>query len=86
MLLVYYIYIYIYITLDQTETKLTKNGWAEEKYKDKDENHSRNAFAYSLFYVFFEQYYYIRAVLAENLLIAIAAIILATQVDIKYNK
>lgn len=40
-------------------------------------NEAPNAFAYSLFYVYYDQYTYIRGVLAENALIAIAAIIFA---------
>lgn len=35
------------------------------------------AFTYSLFYVFYDQYTYIRGVLAQNTLIGLAAVILS---------
>eukprot|EP00743_Colponemidia_sp_Colp-15_P001911 GILK01002081.1.p1 GENE.GILK01002081.1~~GILK01002081.1.p1 ORF type:complete len:1013 (+),score=204.17 GILK01002081.1:56-3040(+) len=37
------------------------------------------AFAYSLFYVFYEQYSYIRGVAVQNILLAVGAVFLATQ-------
>ncbi len=39
-----------------------------------------HAFTYSLFYVFYDQYTYIRGVLAQNVLLGIAAVILSIQV------
>jgi Niemann-Pick C1 protein len=38
------------------------------------------AFTYSLFYVFYDQYTYIRGVLAQNALLGVAAVILSLQV------
>ncbi len=57
--------------------KFTRKG--ELKYKDKDTDDARQVFAYSLFYVYFEQYHYIRGVLTQNILLAVAAVIFATQ-------
>jgi len=49
------------------------------KYEGKDLDERRQVFAYSLFYVYFEQYYYIRGVLAQNIMLALAAVVFATQ-------
>ncbi len=57
--------------------KYTKDG--EVKYKGKEIDESRQVFAYSLFYVYFEQYYYIRGVLTQNIMLALAAVVFATQ-------
>ena len=38
------------------------------------------AFTYSLFYVFYDQYTYIRGVLAQNALLGVAAVILSLQI------
>lgn len=39
-----------------------------------------NAFTYSLFYVFYDQYTYIRGVMSQNILLGVAAVILAIQI------
>lgn len=57
--------------------KYTKEG--EEKYRGKEIDDSRQVFAYSLFYVYFEQYYYIRGVLTQNIMLGLAAVVFATQ-------
>lgn len=41
---------------------------------------SRSVFAYSLFYVYFDQYTYIKGVLLEDTLLAIAAVVLAIEI------
>lgn len=38
------------------------------------------AFTYSLFYVYYDQYTYIRGVLAQNALMGVAAVILSLQI------
>jgi len=44
------------------------------------ETEAPSAFTYSLFYVFYDQYTYIRGVLAQNALLGVAAVILSLQV------
>jgi hypothetical protein len=44
------------------------------------ETEAPNAFTYSLFYVFYDQYTYIRGVLAQNALLGTAVVILALQI------
>ena len=39
-----------------------------------------SAFTYSLFYVFYDQYTYIRGVLSQNALLGVAAVILSLQI------
>ena len=41
---------------------------------------SKPVFAYSLFYVFFDQYTYIKGILLEDTLLAIAAVVLAIEI------
>jgi Niemann-Pick C1 protein len=41
---------------------------------------STNVFTYSLFYVFFDQYTYIRGVMTQNILLGIAAVFFAIQI------
>lgn len=48
---------------------------AEEK-----EDEAPTAFSYSLYYVYYDQYTYIRGVLFQNIFVAIGAIIVAMQV------
>ena len=44
---------------------------------EKKEKTAPVAFTYSLFYVFYDQYTYIRGVLAQNALLGVAAVILS---------
>jgi hypothetical protein len=44
---------------------------------EESETEAPNAFTYSLFYVFYDQYTYIRGVLAQNALLGTAVVILA---------
>lgn len=46
----------------------------------KTETSAPVAFTYSLFYVFYDQYTYIRGVLAQNALLGVAAVILSLQI------
>ena len=46
----------------------------------KKETEAPSAFTYSLFYVFYDQYTYIRGVLSQNALLGVAAVILSLQV------
>ena len=49
--------------------------------EDKDDfDKDSSVFTYSLFYVYFAQYTYIRGVMAQNILISMAAIILAIEI------
>lgn len=45
-----------------------------------DNSNVPNAFTYSLFYVYYDQYTYIRGVLSQNTLLGVAAVVLALQV------
>jgi Niemann-Pick C1 protein len=47
---------------------------------DESSGEVANVFAYSLFYVYYDQYTYIRGVLAEDTLLAIAAVLLAIEI------
>ena len=58
---------------------LSKLNKLKKNSKERILTNQRQVFAYSLFYVYFEQYYYIRGILAENILLAISAVIFATQ-------
>lgn len=44
------------------------------------ETEAPNAFTYSLFYVYYDQYTYIRGVLSQNTMLGVAAVVLALQV------
>ena len=65
--------------VDQYHGKLSYTKQGKAKYIGKELDESRQVFAYSLFYVYFEQYYYIRGVLAQNIMLAMAAVLFATQ-------
>ena len=65
--------------MDQYDGKFKYTKQGEEKYKDKEIDYKRQVFAYSLFYVYFEQYYYIRGVLTQNIMLTLAAVVFATQ-------
>ncbi len=65
--------------VDQFDGKFKYTKQGESKYVGKELDERRQVFAYSLFYVYFEQYYYIRGVLAQNIMLALAAVIFATQ-------
>ena len=60
---------------------LESTRYLVDLYKNKITSTPSNingVFAYSLFYVFFEQYYFVRGILAQNILFSIAAVIFAT--------
>jgi len=65
--------------LSWTQSLLAKIGFKQQELLE-EETEAPNAFTYSLFYVFYDQYTYIRGVLAQNALLGTAAIILALQV------
>ena len=65
--------------VDQYNGKLKFTKQGEEKYRNVKGDEGRQVFAYSLFYVYFEQYYYIRAVLTQNIMLTLAAVVVATQ-------
>ncbi len=63
------------------EDAVEENFSQIRRYTDEEvtEEHTKS-FTYSLFYIFFDQYTYIRGVLAQNALLGLAAVILAIQV------
>eukprot|EP00826_Nyctotherus_ovalis_P043644 TRINITY_DN4619_c0_g1_i4.p1 TRINITY_DN4619_c0_g1~~TRINITY_DN4619_c0_g1_i4.p1 ORF type:complete len:560 (+),score=182.12 TRINITY_DN4619_c0_g1_i4:107-1786(+) len=65
--------------VDRFHGKFKHTAKGEEKYKGKELDDKRQVFAYSLFYVYFEQYYYIRGILTQNIMLALAAVFFATQ-------
>jgi len=65
--------------VDSFNGKLKYTAKGEAKYRGKEVDDSRQVFAYSLFYVYFEQYYYIRAILTQNIMLALGAVFVATQ-------
>ena len=69
------------------ETRQVADSFAEKLIQNKemdDENdveaESRPVFAYSLFYVYYDQYTYIKGVLFEDTLLAIAAVVLSIEI------
>lgn len=52
---------------------------SNEKMVD-DENNTPSVFAYSLFYVYYDQYTYITGVLAQDVLLGLVAVFVAIQV------
>eukprot|EP00744_Colponema_vietnamica_P003701 GILI01005628.1.p1 GENE.GILI01005628.1~~GILI01005628.1.p1 ORF type:complete len:950 (-),score=322.34 GILI01005628.1:302-3151(-) len=55
-------------------------GSSDPIIDDLNTSKDRLGFAYSLFYVYYEQYSYIRGVAIQNILLAVGAVFLATQV------
>lgn len=63
---------------DEFSTKLhTLEGIEDE---ESGSSGVRSVFAYSLFYVYYDQYTYIRGILAEDTLLALAAVLLAIEI------
>ena len=63
------------------KTRQVVDFFSNQLYKKPGEE--KRAFTYSLFYVYFEQYFYIRAVAIQNLLLAVG-VVLAAVVVISY--
>ena len=63
---------------DEFADKIVPNDSPEEGAEDIAE--TKTAYSYSLFYVYYDQYTYIRGVLVQNTLLALAAVLLAIEI------